>query len=111
MANINKIRREPVTIDIGDGKDRTLRYTLNAFALLEERYGSIDGAMDALDKGSISAIRLALWAGLIHEDKTLTEEYVGDNIDLFDLEGIAEKMNKAMMGDLPDKAEVINPNN
>lgn len=101
MAKISKLRKAPVKIDIGDGVDRTLRYTLNAFALMEEKYGSIDKAMEVMEEGSIKAIRYALWAGLVHEDEGITEMYVGNQIDLADLEGLADKMNKAMMGDLP----------
>jgi len=109
MANIEKLRREPVVIDIGDGVERKLRYTLNSFALIEEKYGTIDKAMEILKSGSVAAIRFVLWAGLIHEDENLSEHYVGSQIDLSDLEDLAEKMNKAMMGDLPQD-EVVNPN-
>lgn len=109
MANIKKLKREPVVIDIGDGVERRLRYTLNSFALIEEKYGTIDKAMEILESGSIAAVRFALWAGLVHEDNELTELYVGNQIDLSDLEGLAEKMNKAMMGDLPQD-KVVNPN-
>ena len=109
MANIKKLRREPVIVDIGDGVERKLRYTLNSFALIEEKYGTIDKAMEALKSGSITAIRFILWAGLIHEDENLSEYYVGSQIDLADLEDLAEKMNKAMMGDLPQD-EAVSPN-
>ncbi len=109
MANIKKLKREPIVIDIGDGVERTLRYTLNSFALIEEKYGTIDKAMEVLNSGSIAAIRFVLWAGLVHEDENLSEHYVGNQIDLSDLEDLAEKMNKAMMGDLPQD-EVVNPN-
>ncbi len=109
MANIKKLKREPVIVDIGDGVERKLRYTLNSFALIEEKYGTIDKAMEILKSGSIAAIRFVLWAGLIHEDENLSEHYVGSQIDLADLEDLAEKMNKAMMGDLPQD-EAVNPN-
>ena len=109
MADIVKVRKAPVFVDIGDGVERKLRYTLNSFALIEEKYGTIDKAMEILKSGSIAAVRFALWAGLIHEDENLSEHYVGNQIDLSDLEDLAEKMNKAMMGDLPQD-EVVNPN-
>ena len=109
MANIGKVRKAPVVVDIGDGVERKLRYTLNSFALIEEKYGTMDKAMEALESGSIIAIRYILWAGLIHEDENLSEHYVGSQIDLSDLEDLAEKMNKAMMGDLPQDG-VANPN-
>jgi len=108
MADIVKVRKAPVFVDIGDGVERKLRYTLNSFALIEEKYGTIDKAMEILESGSVAAVRFALWAGLIHEDENLSEHYVGNQIDLSDLEDLAEKMNKAMMGDLPQD-EVVNP--
>ncbi len=109
MANIENVRKAPVVIDIGDGIERRLKYTLNAFALIEEKYGTIDEAMKVMEAGSIAAVRFALWAGLVHEDENLTEHYVGSQIDISDLEALAEKMNKAMMGDLPQD-KVISPN-
>ena len=109
MAGIQNVRRAPVKVDIGDGQERHLRYTLNAFALLEEKYGTMEKAMEALESGSVIAIRYILWAGLVHEDENLTEHYVGNQIELSDLEDLADKMNKAMMGDLPQD-KVANPN-
>lgn len=109
MADIIKVRKAPVVVDIGDGVERKLRYTLNSFALIEEKYGTIDKAMEIMEAGSIAAVRFALWAGLVHEDENLSEHYVGNQIDLSDLEALAEKMNKAMMGDLPQD-KVANPN-
>jgi hypothetical protein len=110
MANVNKVIRKPVYIDIGDGKQRQLKYTLNSFALMEDKYGTIDDAMSAMEKGSVKAVRFALWAGLVHQDAELTEEYVGSMIDLSELETIATKMNEAMIGDLPEQAAKTNPN-
>ncbi len=109
MADIVKVRRAPVKVDIGDGQERHLKYTLNSFALLEEKYGTMEKAMEALESGSVIAIRYILWAGLVHEDENLTEHYVGNQIELSDLEALAEKMNEAMMGDLPQD-KVVNPN-
>lgn len=65
----------PVTIDLD--RPRTLRYGLNAMVALEER-GIILGKTD-LEKPS--TIRALLWAGLIHEDPSLTEEQVGEMVD------------------------------
>lgn len=108
MANVNKVKRSPVFISLD--KDRQLKYTLNAFAEMEERYGSVDEAVKAMEKGSIKAIRFMLWAGLIHEDKSLTEEQVGDLIDIADMQEIADKMNLTMSGDLPQREEASDPN-
>lgn len=101
MANANKIRREPIKIELD--KSRELKYDLNAFIELEERYGSVDAALRAMEQNSIKAVRLVLWAGLIHEDPDLTEKEVGSLVQLYDLEELSETLGKAMMSDLPDK--------
>lgn len=103
MSNISKVRREPVFVDLD--KARRLKYTLNSFAMLEEKYGSVDAALKKMEGGSILVIRFILWAGLVHEDKSLTEEQVGDMIDIQDMDVIAEKMGECMKVDLPDKPE------
>lgn len=100
MANVKQIKRAPVTITLD--KERTLKYTLNAFAEMEERYGTVDAAIEAMESGSIKGIRFMLWAGLIDEDETLTEQQVGAMIELQDLPELAEKMNAVMTVDLPD---------
>lgn len=68
------IRRKPVTIEL-DGRERTLKYDLNALCLFEEQAGI--GITEALTKPRMSSIRALLWAGLIHEDALLTVDDVG----------------------------------
>lgn len=68
------LRRPPVMIEL-DGKQRTLKFDLNALCLFEEAAGI--GITEALQKRSMSAIRALLWAGLIHEDPLLTVDDVG----------------------------------
>ncbi len=86
----------PITLD----KPRTLRFDLNAFAELEEKFGSMDAAFQAMKKGSLKAARALLWAGLLHEDETLTEKGVGAMVGLQNIGGImeiiADAMNRAM---------------
>ena len=43
----------PITLD----KPRTLRFDLNAFAELEEKFGSMDAAFKAMKTGSLKAAR------------------------------------------------------
>lgn len=74
MANVNKIRTfEPVTMELG-GKVRTLRFDMNAYAELENKFGSIDDAMKQLQNGRMKDIRMILWIGLIHEEAIVDEE-------------------------------------
>lgn len=78
MAHLKVIRPEPVTIEL-DGKERVIRYDLNAFAELEKRFGTVDAAMTALQTGSFASIKTILWVGLIHEEAVIDPD-TGDVI-------------------------------
>lgn len=75
MANPH---RGTVAIEIG-GKDRTLKFDLNALAEVEDKLklGGINDVIPLLERVSIRTVRCLLWAGLIHEDPDLTEREVG----------------------------------
>jgi hypothetical protein len=69
-----------VPITLGDGKPRQLRYDWNALEALEETAGiSLDSLQRVMSdpKQRMRNLRLILWAGLIHEDETLTPKTVG----------------------------------
>lgn len=69
-----------VPITLGDGKERHLRYDWNALEALEETAGiSLDSLQAVMSdpKQRMRNLRLVLWAGLIHEDETLTPKEVG----------------------------------
>jgi hypothetical protein len=112
MANLQAVKRAPITLALD--KERTLKFTLNSFATMEDRYGTVDDAMKAMDSGSMKAIRFLLWVGLIHEDKTLTEEIVGDLISMEDMEMLANKLNQGLDADGTDEnasaTALANPN-
>lgn len=99
MSNLADIRPKPVKITLD--KERTLLFDLNAFACLEEEYGSIDEALDALAKGKVKALRAIVWAGLQHEDDSLTVKDVGKFLTLADLQRVAEAVNEALTQALP----------
>lgn len=111
MSDVKKIKRQPVYITL-NGEEKQLKYTLNSFAEMEDKYGNVDDALNAMEKGSIKAVRFMLWAGLIHADENLTEKEVGAMIELSDLQELSDKMNEVMAQDLPDKEEnkVTSPN-
>ena len=98
MANPVRVKKVPVTLD----KERHLVYDMNAFCELEERFGTIQQAMEELQKGSLKAIRTALWAGLVHEDEGLTEKQVGSMIGVVDLKDVAKAMAEAIQAALPE---------
>lgn len=103
MANVNDVKNKVVKLTLLDGVERVLRYDLNAMAELEDRYGSVDAAFEAMDNGSIKAIRFVLWAGLIHEDASLTEQQVGSLIDMPYLQDLMKYVGQAFGNDMPNQ--------
>lgn len=101
MANLAKIHRPAVKIMLEDNVERSMSYRLSAFAKMEQKFGSVDAAMEALEKGKIADIIFMLYLGLVWEDKTLTEEQVGDLIDIRCMEEVAEVMREALKMDAP----------
>jgi len=83
-------------------KQRHLYFDLNAFAELEEMYGSVDAAMASLEQGSVKGIRALVWAGLIHEEMDekgepqITQRQVGSWIGFENVKTIAEKLTEAL---------------
>ena len=102
MAKIQDMKIAPKKLTLSDGKERTVRFTLNALAELEEKYGSVDKAFEAVESNSIKAIRFILWAGLIHEEPTLTEIEVGNLIDLTYMQEIMDTLGEGLSQDLPE---------
>ena len=70
--------KKSVTIELD--KARNLRYGINALVTVEELTGKPLTRLD-LESVSIKDLRAILYAGLCHEDKTLTPEKVGELID------------------------------
>jgi hypothetical protein len=79
-----------VTLD----KKRNLRYTMNALAEIEDQLGVPLSEMGNL-KMTIKNVRIILWSGLIHEDKELTPEDVGNMVDLGNFEEVQQKVAEA----------------
>ena len=103
MANVKDVKAAAVKITLTDGVERTIKFTLNAMAELEDRYGSVEAAFKQLDNGSIKAVRCILWAGLIHEDPDLTEQQVGNLIDLQYLQELMSSIGDAFDNDMPNE--------
>lgn len=106
MARVKDVKSKPVKITLRDGVEREIRFTLNAMAELEDKYGSVEAAFKALEKNSIKAVRFVLWAGLMHEDPELTEMQVGNLIDTTYMQELMGSVNTAFNGDMPVPTEV-----
>lgn len=77
-------------------KPRTLRYGMNALIKIEELTAKNLAKLD-LDNISIKDLRTIVYAGLFHEDKSLTPEKCADLIDEYsDIGTVAEKLGEAM---------------
>ena len=84
-----------VTIELG-GKERHLKYDLNAIAEIGERLDiTIRLQRFAEDLMStplpFSALRVILWAGLVHEDPDLTPQQVGAWVDLDNMQEVWDR--------------------
>lgn len=101
MANVKDVKSDPIKITLTDGVERELRFTLNAMAELEDKYGSVEAAFTALEGNSIKALRFILWVGLVSNDPTITEQQVGDLIDLQYMKELMDSLGDAFGSDLP----------
>ncbi|HSA06148.1 MAG TPA: hypothetical protein P5556_03105 [Candidatus Gastranaerophilales bacterium] len=104
MSNLADIKEKKMPITINN-KTKYLHYDLNAFAELEEIYGSIDKALNELSEGRVKAIINFLWAGLIHEDETLSIKDVGKMFDLSQIQEIGSLINKAIILAIPEQKD------
>ena len=96
-----------VTIRL-DGKDRELRYDLNAISVIGDKLGLSgrlnDLAADLLGKPlPMSALRTILWAGLIWNEPELTEQEVGSWVDLDNFAEVWERFFTLFRGKLSGK--------
>ena len=105
MSNLKDVKPKVQTITLRDGVQRELRFTLNAMAELEDKYGSVDKAFEELDKSSFKAIRFILWAGLTDSDPTLTEQTVGSLIDITELKNLMKVLTESMGADMPEPSD------
>ena len=100
--NVKDVKSKSVPLILMDGKERHLRFTLNALAELEDKYGSVEAAFNKVEQdNSVAALRFVLWAGLSWEDDELTERTVGNLIDLNYMHEMIEKLGKALDSDMP----------
>lgn len=95
------------------GKERFVRFDLNAFAEMERIYGSMEKANEVLSQGSMRDVRTILWLGLIHDQAvldevtgepikyTLTQFEVGRWLTPNNMKAVMEKLNKALNGAIP----------
>ena len=114
---LNEIRDDKYFIGNFDGEDRFVKFDLNAFAEMEDIYGSMDAANEALSKGTMKDIRQILWLGLIHDHAeidevtgepiryTITRYQVGSWLTTSNMKEIMQRLMKAINGSMPEDDE------
>ena len=96
----------PIKLD----KQSHLFYSMKGFLYLAEKYGDANAAFSKVPAGSnakmdaegITALVDLIYAGLVHEDDTLTPDKVAAIVDVRRLGTVAEKISKAMSASLPE---------
>ena len=76
-VNPGQDKDDPRSVPVKLDRLRHLKFSFNALADLQDA----DPLIFTKDVGSLPVIRRYLWAGLKHEDPTLTEEKIGDILD------------------------------
>ena len=118
-SNLDQVRTPAGSYYIGNfgGKDRYIRYDLNAFAEMEDMFGTMEKAQERLQSGSMKDIRTVLWLGLIWDEVeldevtgdpiryTLSQYQVGSWLTTMNLQEVMNKLQNAISGSLPDGPE------
>lgn len=86
------------TVPIALDKPRSLKLTLNAMIKIEKRIGR---QLAQLGEPSMEEVLVLLWACLLHEDKDLTPEAVGDMVHAGNLSEVMEAFGSLMDGMKP----------
>ena len=129
MSNAKNVRVKPVDLEI-DGTVYKIKYDFNAFIELEEIYGSIEEAMEAVQgevikgkdgkpemvedeegkkvekrKFSLKAMRDFLWSGMLFGNDKITKRQVGKLLEFGNFQYVVTEMMKAITGALPEKVD------
>lgn len=87
-------QRKMVKIDLD--KERNLYFTLNSLEIVEDLTGK---TIDKISEGmNIKMLKVLVYAGLIHEDKELTVDAVGEMIGIEDMERVSKAIGEAFEG-------------
>lgn len=107
----NNVRLPKVTIELD--KPRVLCFDLNAFCMMEEKFGSVQDGLQALRTQQVKALRTLLWLSLQHEheDEGLTEQDVGRMLGWANLGEVVNALAKALGMSLPEVDDEKNSQN
>lgn len=103
-SNVKSVKVKKVKMEIGE-RELDFVLDLNAFAELEDVYGSINDLMNKIEEGSAKAIRAIIWAGLQGNDNPPTIKEVGQHMSMSDMQHLSLKIAEAMGASLPEGNE------
>ena len=97
------IKSIPIQLD----KQRHLRFDFNALCALEDELGLSIAKLGNILAGSVGLkdLRAIVWAGLIHEDESLSVKDVGNFLELGEMAEIADKIRQAFEIAFPAEEE------
>lgn len=101
VSTARDILPHPVPIELD--RPREILMDLNAFVIAEEKLGSIDNAFQGLQKRSLKAVHVLLYAGLVHEDEELTEKQAGRLVGLGNLNAVITAISEALASNVPQQ--------
>ena len=104
--NLDNVKEKRVAITLD--KPRYIKFGFEAFALLEEKFGTLEQAMSALEEGKLNTLKTILWAGLqdgLEEDEVLTEKQVGKMLEIDMLSMIVAAITSAINQAMPQEQE------
>lgn len=89
------MKKNMVKIELA-GQERHLYYNLNSLEIIEDLTGS---TLDKVTQNiSMKTLKALVYAGLVHEDKDLTVEAVGEMIGFGDIQAVSEAIGQAFGG-------------
>jgi len=95
------IRQDGVIIKLD--KERRLIFDLNALCTLEDEYGSVDKAFEAISKNNkMKDIRHVLCLALQNEDDSMTEKQAGKLINIQNMKYVVGKLTETMIVSTPE---------
>lgn len=90
-------KKERITVNVA-GKEREIRFPVSALIKLKKEAGiNISDLQSDEEKArDIETIVALIWAGLVTDDPDLTIDYLADNMELHELNEVAEKIGEAI---------------
>jgi hypothetical protein len=99
MATSMKPKIQYVSLD----KKRPIIFDLNAFAMIEDEYPNTEAAFDAMEGGSLKALRTILTAAMASGDpaEPMTAQEVGALVTMGNMGATVATLQEALMAALP----------